>query len=159
MSERLSRLLSYVPRLEVAASSCSTGCVAERALHRLSSTSPAACKKLRPCAALLSIGHGKHRSLAALAPPGSCLPPCSKAAPINHGPCSPDRLLEESARVVSSGAWRDGIWGWQQRAHLLQVCGRGLTAVDQGLTSALPYALNVLTPAGFLSSPPHMRIR
>lgn len=131
MSERLSRLLSYVPRLEVAASSCSTGCVAERALLGLSSTSPTACKKLQPCAAMqpcaarLSVGHGKHRSLAALALPGSCLPPCSKAAPINHGPCSPDRLLEESARVVSSGAWRDGIWGWQQRAHLLQVAAMG----------------------------------
>ena len=34
----------------------------------------------------------------------TCVPaPCSKAAPINHGPCSPDRLLEESARVVSRG--------------------------------------------------------
>lgn len=32
----------------------------------------------------------------------TCVPaPCSKAAPINHGPCSPDRLLEESVRVVS----------------------------------------------------------
>ena len=46
----------------------------------------------------------------------------SKASPINHGPCSPDRLLEEAARVVKTN--------FIERANSIQFNVIALAAAD-----------------------------
>ena len=65
-----------------------------------------------------------------------CLPASRKESPINHGPCSPDRLLERAAEVVRTH--------FIERANSIQFNMIALAAAD----GRLLWQVNVPTLQG-----------